>query len=88
VGQSLEIQFDKLTQRDWIDRESSGDSLTTPFLAAFALAVVIAVQGAGVSQSVENPDGSSISPSRDMLAPGAASQSLQPRPASRKPTRS
>lgn len=40
-------------------------------LAAFALAVVIAVQGAGVSQSVENPDDSPISPSRDMLAQGA-----------------
>lgn len=41
-------------------------------LAAFSLAVVIAVQGAGVSQSYENPDGSSVSASRDMLAQGAA----------------
>jgi sulfate permease, SulP family len=47
-------------------------ALTTPFLAAFALAVVITIQGAGVSQRVENPDGSPISPSRDMLAQGAA----------------
>ena len=41
-------------------------------LSAFALAVVIAVQGAGVSQSVENPDESPINPSRDMFAQGAA----------------
>ena len=41
-------------------------------LSAFALAVVIAVQGAGVSQSVKNPDGSRISVSRDMVAQGAA----------------
>ena len=49
-------------------------ALLTPelLLSAFAIAVVIAVQGAGVSQSVENPDGSPINPSRDMLAQGAA----------------
>lgn len=41
-------------------------------LSAFALAVVIAVQGAGVSQSVENPDGSPVNPSRDMIAQGVA----------------
>jgi len=41
-------------------------------LSAIALAVVIAVQGAGVSQSVENLDAKPISPSRDMLAQGAA----------------
>lgn len=41
-------------------------------LAAFSLAVVIAVQGAGVSQSVENPGGAPVSASRDMLAQGAA----------------
>lgn len=41
-------------------------------LSAFALAVVIAVQGAGVSQSVENTDGSRVSASRDMIAQGAA----------------
>jgi SulP family sulfate permease len=40
--------------------------------SAFSLAVVIAVQGAGVSQSVVNPDGSPISASRDMIAQGAA----------------
>jgi SulP family sulfate permease len=39
-------------------------------LSAFAIAVVIAVQGAGVSQSVENPDDSPVNPSRDMLAQG------------------
>lgn len=41
-------------------------------LAALALAVVIAVQGAGVSQSVQNPDGRPVQPSRDMLAQGVA----------------
>ncbi len=39
---------------------------------AFAVAVVIAIQGAGVSQSVENPDGIPISLSRDMVAQGVA----------------
>lgn len=49
-------------------------ALLTPqlLLSAFALAVVIAVQGVGVSQSVENPDGSPINPSRDLVAQGAA----------------
>ncbi len=49
-------------------------ALFTPqlLMSAFALAVVIAVQGAGVSQSVKNPDGSPISVSRDMIAQGAA----------------
>jgi sulfate permease, SulP family len=49
-------------------------TLLTPSLvtAAFAIAVVIGVQGAGVSQSVENPDGSAINPSRDLIAQGAA----------------
>jgi SulP family sulfate permease len=49
-------------------------TLLTPqlLLSGFALAVVIAVQGAGVSQSVKNPDGSPISVSRDMVAQGAA----------------
>jgi sulfate permease, SulP family len=41
-------------------------------LSAFSLAVVIAVQGAGVSQSVENPDDRPVNPSRDMIAQGAA----------------
>jgi SulP family sulfate permease len=36
-------------------------------LSAFALAVIIAVQGAGVSQSVKNPDGSRINTSRDLV---------------------
>jgi SulP family sulfate permease len=49
-------------------------ALLTPalVLSALAIAVVVAVQGAGVSQSVENPDGSSINPSRDMIAQGVA----------------
>jgi SulP family sulfate permease len=49
-------------------------ALFTPqlLLSAFALAVVIAVQGAGVSQSVKNPDETPINPSRDLVAQGAA----------------
>lgn len=41
-------------------------------LAAFALAAIIAIQGAGVSQSVANLDGKPVSTNRDMLAQGAA----------------
>lgn len=40
--------------------------------SAFSIAVVIAVQGVGVSQIVENPDDSPVNPSRDMIAQGAA----------------
>ncbi|HET7553280.1 MAG TPA: SulP family inorganic anion transporter [Gemmatimonadaceae bacterium] len=49
-------------------------SLLTPALigSAFSVAAVIAVQGAGVSQVAENPDGSRANPSRDMLAEGVA----------------
>jgi SulP family sulfate permease len=49
-------------------------SLLSPALAGSALSVaaIIAVQGAGVSQSVENPDGVKVNPSRDMLAQGVA----------------
>jgi SulP family sulfate permease len=49
-------------------------SLASPelLLGAAAVAVVIAVQGAGVSQSVENPDGSPVDASRDLIAQGAA----------------
>jgi SulP family sulfate permease len=39
---------------------------------ALAVAIVILVQGAGVSQSVPNPDGSRRSTSRDFIAQGAA----------------
>ena len=39
---------------------------------ALAIAVIILVQGAGVSQSVPNPDGSRRSVSRDFFAQGAA----------------
>lgn len=48
-------------------------ALLTPelALAAAAVAVVIGVQGAGVSLSVENPDDSPVSSSRDLLAQGA-----------------
>lgn len=51
-----------------------GFALFTPdlLLSAFAIAVVIALQGAGVSQSVENPDGSRVHASRDMVAQGVA----------------
>ncbi|MEX0783907.1 MAG: SulP family inorganic anion transporter [Dehalococcoidia bacterium] len=48
-------------------------NLTPQFvLAAAAVAAVIAVQGAGVSQSVPNPDGSRQSMSRDFIGEGAA----------------
>lgn len=39
---------------------------------ALALASVIAVQGVGVSQMAENPDGTPVDPSKDMIAQGAA----------------
>src|SRR5699024_2816731 len=39
-------------------------------VSAFAVAVVIAVQGAGVSQGIRNPDGSRADTSRDMVAQG------------------
>jgi len=42
------------------------------FTGALAVAVIILVQGAGVSQSVPNPDGSPRSYSRDFFAQGAA----------------
>lgn len=42
------------------------------FTGAFAVAVIILVQGAGVSQSVPNPDGSRRRASRDFVAQGAA----------------
>jgi SulP family sulfate permease len=46
----------------------SGDVIT----GALALSVIILVQGAGVSQSVPNPDGSRSSVSRDFIGQGAA----------------
>lgn len=45
---------------------------TELILSSLALAVVIAIQGAGISQSYGNPDGSAVEPSRDMFAQGAA----------------
>ncbi len=49
-------------------------ALLTPELitAAFAIAVIVAVQGAGVSQSVENPDDTPVNTSRDLVAQGVA----------------
>ena len=49
-------------------------SAVTPdvLTGALAVAIVILVQGAGVSQSVPNPDGSPRSTSRDFIAQGAA----------------
>lgn len=41
-------------------------------ISALALAIVVAIQGAGISQSYKNPDGSRADPSRDMFAQGAA----------------
>ena len=38
--------------------------------SSFAVAVIIAIQGAGVSHSIPNPDGSANDASRDMLAQG------------------
>lgn len=48
--------------------------IITPELILYSilLAAVIAVQGVGVSQMAENPDGSPVDPSRDMIAQGAA----------------
>jgi sulfate permease, SulP family len=49
-------------------------SLLSPNLvfSALALAIVIAIQGVGISQSYKNPDGGSPNSSRDMFAQGAA----------------
>jgi SulP family sulfate permease len=49
-------------------------ALLSPQLAgsAAAIAVIIAIQGVGVSQNVRNPDGSDNDASRDMVAQGAA----------------
>jgi SulP family sulfate permease len=49
-------------------------TLLTPdlLISSFSVAVVIALQGAGISQSYANPDGSRPDPSRDMVAQGAA----------------
>ncbi|MCW8087835.1 SulP family inorganic anion transporter [Sabulicella glaciei] len=48
-------------------------SLITPdlILSAFSVAAIIAIQGAGVSQSLTNIDGKPISVGRDLLAQGA-----------------
>lgn len=65
------------------DAEAIPTGLPKPFLpsltamvevvtGAFSLSVVILVQGAGVSQSVPNPDRSARDSSRDFIAQGAA----------------
>lgn len=41
-------------------------------LAGATLAMIVLIQGAGVSQSVENADGSPVDPNRDVLAQGVA----------------
>lgn len=48
--------------------------IITPELILYSilLAAVIAIQGFGVSQMAENPDGTPVDPSRDMIAQGAA----------------
>jgi SulP family sulfate permease len=50
---------------------SLSDMTLDVLTGALAVAVVILVQGAGVSQSVPNPDGSRRSTSRDFIAQGA-----------------
>lgn len=49
-------------------------SIITPQLvfSSITLAAVTAVQGVGVSQMAENPDGTPVDPSRDMVAQGVA----------------
>ncbi|MBV1757046.1 MAG: SulP family inorganic anion transporter [Dethiosulfatibacter sp.] len=49
-------------------------SIFTPQLVftAFSMAVIIGIQGLGLSQMAENPDGSPVNASRDMIAQGAA----------------
>lgn len=53
------------------DLPSVGDALEV-FTGAVSLAIIILVQGAGVSQSVPNPDGSRSRASRDFIAQGCA----------------
>ncbi len=49
------------------------DLLSWPLLgAAAAIAIIVGVQGIGVSQGVRNPDGSESNASRDLLAQGVA----------------
>jgi sulfate permease, SulP family len=76
------FQFESIeTVRDVGEIPSGFPSLFAPSLSyltfdvvsgALAISVVILVQGAGVSQSVPNPDGSPRRMSRDFIAQGAA----------------
>ena len=54
------------------DLPSLSDFSPDVLAAALAVAVIALVQGAGVSQSVPNPDGAPRDPSRDFIAQGAA----------------
>jgi SulP family sulfate permease len=51
---------------------SFSDLSPSMITAALAVALIVIVQGAGVSQSVPNPDGARRSTSRDIIAQGAA----------------
>jgi SulP family sulfate permease len=51
---------------------SLSDFSVSLITGALSVAIVILVQGVGVSQSVQNPDGTRTSVRRDMLAQGAA----------------
>ncbi len=51
---------------------SLSDVTVGSITGAFAVAIVVLVQGSGVSQSVPNPDRSPRDPSRDFIAQGAA----------------
>lgn len=55
--------------RDIADVNALQMALRTILIYAFSVAAVIAAQGAGVSQIVENPDGSWESLTRRALAP-------------------
>lgn len=56
-----------------LPRLPSLDNLSVELVTgAFSVAIIAVIQGAGVSQTVPNPDGSPISTSRDFSAQGAA----------------
>src|SRR5690606_4938861 len=55
-----------------VDMPSVFDLSFDVVTSAIAIAVVVLVQGAGVGQSVPNPDGSRSRTSRDFIAQGAA----------------
>ena len=47
---------------------------------AFAVAALVLIQGAGVSESAPNPDGSRAEPNRDFLAQGVGERAVRPLP--------